>query len=146
MQLAVSSKTIPYPWTNPRDTTRKGKNPPPPPTLSLCTKTLPSGQNRESKAPPPGHKVRKFHKCIYKLWHCSKWKAMWSQQILIVFQWGDWLLNYISLGCHQSETMESIKALYDMYKCILIIFKGKGAWKCTKNISNFCRFLLIFFS
>ena len=33
---------------------------------SLCTKTLPSGQNRESKAPFPGHKVRKFHQCIYK--------------------------------------------------------------------------------
>ena len=34
---------------------------------SLSTKTLPLGQNRESKAPPTGHKVRKFHKDIYKL-------------------------------------------------------------------------------
>ena len=33
----------------------------------LCTKTLPSGQERESKAPPPGHKVREFHKHIYEL-------------------------------------------------------------------------------
>ena len=32
-----------------------------PPGQSFCTKTLPSGQYKESKAPPPGHKVRKFH-------------------------------------------------------------------------------------
>ena len=32
---------------------------------SLCTKTLPSGLNRGSKAPLLGHKVRKFHKCIF---------------------------------------------------------------------------------
>ena len=38
-----------------------------PPGQSLCTKTLPSGQNRESKAPLQGHKVRKFRKCIHKL-------------------------------------------------------------------------------
>ena len=30
-------------------------------------KTLPPGQNRESKAPPSGHKVSKFHKCTCKL-------------------------------------------------------------------------------
>ena len=30
-------------------------------------KTLRLGQNRELKAPPPGHKVRKFHKYVYKL-------------------------------------------------------------------------------
>ena len=34
---------------------------------SLCTKNPPAGKNRQSKAPPPGHKVRKFRKCIYKL-------------------------------------------------------------------------------
>ena len=64
MQVSISSITTP---------------PPPPPPLpgqtcktrlegskslplgqSFCTKTLPSGQYRESKAPPPGHKVRKF--------------------------------------------------------------------------------------
>ena len=35
----------------------------------LCTKTFPPplGQNRESKAPPLEHKVRKFRECIYKL-------------------------------------------------------------------------------
>ena len=38
-----------------------------PPGQSLCTNTLPSGQNRESKAPPPEHKLRKFHKYVYKL-------------------------------------------------------------------------------
>ena len=37
-----------------------------PPGQSLCTETLPSRQNREPKAPPLGHKVRKFHKCIHK--------------------------------------------------------------------------------
>ena len=31
----------------------------------LCTKTLPSGQNRESKVRPLGHKVREFYKYIY---------------------------------------------------------------------------------
>ena len=39
----------------------------PPPGQPLCTKSLPSGQNRESKAPPPGQKVRKFQECIHKL-------------------------------------------------------------------------------
>ena len=39
-----------------------------------------------------------------------------------VFQWGDWLLKYISFGGHQSKTIERIKGLYDMYKCMLIIF------------------------
>ena len=38
-----------------------------PPGQSLCTETLPLGQNKESKDPPLGHKVGKFHKCIYKL-------------------------------------------------------------------------------
>ena len=35
-----------------------------PPGQLLCTKTLPSGQNRESNAPPLRHKVRQFHKCV----------------------------------------------------------------------------------
>ena len=39
----------------------------PPPGQSLCTKSLSSGQNKESEAPPPGHKFKKFHECIYKL-------------------------------------------------------------------------------
>ena len=29
---------------------------------------------------------------------------------------------YISFGGHQSQTIERIKALYDMYRCMLIIF------------------------
>ena len=37
------------------------------PRQSLCTKTLPSRQNRESKAPPQGHRVRKSHKCIVSI-------------------------------------------------------------------------------
>ena len=52
---------------------------------------------------------------------------------------------YISFGSHQSQTIECMKALYDMYKCMLIIFWEKGAWNFTKNISNFCQFLLSFF-
>ena len=32
----------------------------------------------------------------------------------------------MSFGDHQSQTIERIKSLYDMYKCILIIFWGKG--------------------
>ena len=55
----------------------EGSKNPPPGTIIVS----PSGQNREWKAPPPGHKVRKFHKYIYKLWHYLKWKALWSQQI-----------------------------------------------------------------
>ena len=55
-----------------------------------------------------------------------------------VFQWGDWLLKYISFGGHQSQTIERIKALYDMYiKCMLIIFWEKGAWNFTKKYFEF---------
>ena len=39
----------------------------PSPGTIIVYKTLPSGQNRQSKAPPPEYKVRKFRKCIYKL-------------------------------------------------------------------------------
>ena len=62
MRLSISSVTIP------RDTTRRRK-----PSLrdNHCVQRPssppPLGQNRESKAPHPGCKVRKFHKCIYKL-------------------------------------------------------------------------------
>ena len=73
-------------------------HPPPPPATqlegsknpplgqALCTKALLLGQNRESKAPLLGSKVRKFHKYIYKLWHYLKWKALWSQQIKRFFK------------------------------------------------------------
>ena len=64
MQVLISSKTIP-----PGQTTGhylKGAK-----ILlsgqSLCTKTIPTGQNRESKVTPPRHKVRKFYKNICKL-------------------------------------------------------------------------------
>ena len=60
MQVSISSKTIP-----PRTRLKEGKKPHP--GQSLRTKPLPSGQNKESNSPPPGHKVRKFHKYIYKL-------------------------------------------------------------------------------
>ena len=33
----------------------------------------------------------------------------------------------MSFGGHQSKTIERIKVLYDMYKCMLIIFREKGA-------------------
>ena len=66
MQVSISSKTTPLSWGQTPGTRLEGSKTVPP-RQSLCTKTLPSGQNRESKAPPPGHKVRKFHKYIYKL-------------------------------------------------------------------------------
>ena len=50
---------------------------------SHCVQNLPSGQNRESKAPPLGHKVRKFHRCIYKL--SLTLVAFLSQQIKLLF-------------------------------------------------------------
>ena len=50
-----------------------------------------------------------------------------------VFQLGDWLLKYISFGGHQCQTIQRMKALYDMYKCLLIIFWEKGAWNFTKK-------------
>ena len=54
MQVSISSITIP-PGHDLRGTKTL------PSGQSFCTKTLHSGQYRESKAPPPGHKVRKFH-------------------------------------------------------------------------------------
>ena len=39
----------------------------PPLGQSLCTKSLTSGQKKESKALPPGHKIREIHKHIYEL-------------------------------------------------------------------------------
>ena len=56
------------------------------PGQSLCTKTVPSGQNRESKAPPPGHKVRKFHKYIYKLLTLLEMKSFVVSTNKTVFQ------------------------------------------------------------
>ena len=45
-----------------------------------------------------------------------------------VFEIPEWIeLKYISFGSHQSQTVEHIKALYDIYKCMLIIFLEKGA-------------------
>ena len=43
----------------------------------------------------------------------------------------------MSFGGHQSQAIERIKALYDMYKCILIIFWEKGAWNFTKKYFEF---------
>ena len=60
MSVSVSSITIP-----PGTRLEGSKNPPP--GQSLCTKALPSGLKRESKAPSPGHKVREFHKHVYEL-------------------------------------------------------------------------------
>ena len=74
MQVSILSITIP-PGHD-----LKGAKPSPPGTI-IVHKTLPSGQKRESKASPLGHKVWKFHKYIYKLWHYLKLKALESQQI-----------------------------------------------------------------
>ena len=55
-----------------------------------------------------------------------------------VFQWGDWLLKYTLCGGHQSQTIERIKALYDMYKFMLIIF-----WEKKKTLQKYFEFLSI---
>ena len=128
-----------HPKPSPRDMTWREQKPSP--GRNIVYKKPPLGTNRESKAPPPGHNVKNF---IYKPWHCLKWKALWSQQIKRFFsEETAWLLLwYISFGGHHSQTTECMKALNDMYNHILIIFWEKGAWNFTKNISNFCRFLL----
>ena len=64
--------------------------------------------------------------------------TIWNEKLCgltnkMVFQWGEWLSEYISFGGHQSQTTERIKALYDMSKCMLIIFWEKGAWNFTKK-------------
>ena len=56
----------PPPGQTPGTRLKGSKNLPPPGTI-IVYKTLPSAQNRESKAPPPGHKIREFHKYIYEL-------------------------------------------------------------------------------
>ena len=47
------------------------------------------------------------------------------------------LLKYMSFGSHQRQTVEAVKALHDMYKCILKIFWEKGAWNFTKKYFEF---------
>ena len=44
----------------------------------------------------------------------------------------------------QSPESNCIKALYDIYKCMLIISEKKGLETLQKNILNFCQFLLSF--
>ena len=55
------------------------------PRQSLCTKTLPSGQNRESKAPPLGHNLENFTNV--SLTSDMKRKALY------VFSTNKWLFN-----------------------------------------------------
>ena len=70
MQVSISSETIPpSPLKVQISRTRLEGSKAPLPATIIVYKTLPLGQNRESKAPPLGHKIRKFHECIYKLWH-----------------------------------------------------------------------------
>ena len=33
-----------------------------------------------------------------------------------VFQWGDWLLKYVSFGGHQCQTIEHMNALYETFQ------------------------------
>ena len=144
MQVSISSKTTPLPQAQtPRTRLEGSKNPPS--GIIIVYKTLPSKQNRESKAQPLGHKVIKFHKYIYKLWYYLKWKALWSQQIKKVFQWGDWLLKFISFGGHQSQTIERM----NLYTICINVFcspsEKKGLETFQKDISNFYRFLPSFF-
>ena len=64
MQVSISSVTIP-PGQTLENHLKRAKAIPL--GQSLCTKTLPSGQKRESKAPLQGNKVREFHKYIYEV-------------------------------------------------------------------------------
>ena len=120
-----------HPKPSPRDTTRRGKTLLP--GQSLCTKTLPQDKIRNSKAPPSGHKDRKF-------WHCLKWKALSSQRIKQFFNEETDCKN-MYLGGQQTQTMfvQSFIWHESMY---IIIFREEMAWNYTKNISNFIRFLL----
>ena len=63
MQVSLSSKTI-LPQDKPPGDDLKGAKTLPPPGHSLCTKALPLGQNKESKAPTRGPRVSKFYKLI----------------------------------------------------------------------------------
>ena len=90
MQVSISSITIPR--DKPPGHDLKGAKP----LLlgqSLCTKILPSEQNRESKAPSSGHKVKTFHKYIYQLWHYLKWEALYLN------------LNFIWRTLHSTESL-----------------------------------------
>ena len=62
-----------------------------------------------------------------------------------VFQKGDRLLKDTSFGGHQNQTIERIKALYDMYKCMLIIFCEKGLETLQKECFEFLSIPSTFF-
>ena len=59
MQVSISSKTIPLGHD------LKGAKPCP--QDNHCVQNPPLGTVQGVKSPTPGHKVRKFHKYIYKL-------------------------------------------------------------------------------
>ena len=64
--------------------------------------------------------------------------TIWNEKLCgltnkMVCQWGEWFSEYISFGSHQSHYTECMKALYDMFKCMLVIFWEKGAWNFTKK-------------
>ena len=90
MQVSISSITIPPGQVS--GTRLEGSKNPPPGT-SFCTKTLHLGQYRESKAPHPGHEVRKFHKCIYKLLTLFETKSFVDSTNKTVFQWRDLIIK-----------------------------------------------------
>ena len=100
MQLLIPSP----PWTNFRTPFKGGKNSSP--GTIMVYKNPPPTQNRETKAPPQGQKVRKFYKCIYELsptlWHYLKWKALWSQQIKRFYN--EETLYYYSI-CYLAKTL-----------------------------------------
>ena len=74
MQISILSITIP-----PRDTTWRERKPSP--QDNYCAQNPPLGTEKGVKISTLGHKVWKFHKYIYKLWHYLKWKTLGSQQI-----------------------------------------------------------------
>ena len=77
MQVSISSKTIPPPGHD----LKEAKTLPPSPEQSLCTKSGPSGQNRESKAPLSGHKFRKFHKYTLTLFEMKSFVVLTNKTV-----------------------------------------------------------------
>ena len=125
MQVWISSKSIP-----PRDTTRRGKNPPP--GTIIVYKTPSPGQNRDH---PRDIKLENFTNINSD----TIWIVVSTNKRF--FNERDWLLKYISFVGHQNHITERIKALYSMYVNSLL---RKGAWNFTKYVSNFYRVLLSF--
>ena len=112
---------------------------PPPPLRDNHCGQKPSLRDRtgSQKPHPRDIKLENFTNIIYVTLTLFEMKSF--VDLTTVFQWGDWLLKYISFGGHQSQTIERIKALYDLYRCMLILF-----WeKVLETYKTYFKFLSI---